>query len=70
MLRAANRNVKAQYCWGREKNNIAAARKHGKKALLLIENHDMTSAEFPLMDRGLPKVMALGAEQLIYYCIL
>jgi hypothetical protein len=46
---------------------ITAARKHGKKALLLIENHNMTSAEIPLMDRGLPKVMALGAEQLIYY---
>jgi hypothetical protein len=46
---------------------IAAARKNNKKALLLIENHNMTSAEIPLMNRGLPKVMALGAEQLIYY---
>ncbi len=46
---------------------IAAARKNGKKALLLIENHNMTSAEIPLMDKGLPKVKALGAEQLIYY---
>ena len=41
---------------------IEAARKNGKKSLLLIENHNMTSAEIPLMDRGLPKVMALGAE--------
>jgi hypothetical protein len=46
---------------------ITAARKNNKKALLLIENHNMTSAEIPLMDRGLPKVMALGAEQLVYY---
>jgi hypothetical protein len=46
---------------------IAAARENKKKALLLIENHNMTSAEIPLMDRGLPKVMALGAEQLIFY---
>jgi hypothetical protein len=43
------------------------ARKYGKKTLLLSENHNMTEAMYPAMDAGLPKVLAMGLDQLIYY---
>lgn len=46
---------------------LAAARKNGKGGLFLIENLDMPLAECALMDQRMPEVLALGAEQLIYY---
>ncbi len=46
---------------------LAAARKNGKKGLMLIENHNMPAEDIKIMDKGLPKVLALKPEQLIYY---
>lgn len=46
---------------------IDLARKHGKRALLLVENHNMQPACFDLMDRRLPEVLRLGADHLLYY---
>lgn len=52
---------------GQAERFISAARANGKGGLILIENHNMTSECFDLMDRRMPEVLALGAEQVIYY---
>ena len=46
---------------------IAEARKHGKRGLILIENHNMPVADIELLDRRLPDTLALGAEHVLYY---
>jgi hypothetical protein len=46
---------------------VEAARKAGKRPLILIENHDMEPEYFDLMDRRLPDVLSLGAEHVLYY---
>lgn len=46
---------------------LAAARAAGKGGLLLIENHDVAGAGYDMLDRRLPEVLALNAEQWIYY---
>lgn len=46
---------------------LRAARRHGKKSLLLVENHNMTEADTDRMDAHLPKVLALAPDQLLYY---
>jgi hypothetical protein len=44
----------------------AAARK-GKRALWLIENHNLRMEDLELMDRRLPEVIAAPVDHLIYY---
>jgi hypothetical protein len=46
---------------------IAAGRKNGAKSLLLMENHNLASRDFRLLEKGIPEVMALQPDQLIYY---
>jgi len=46
---------------------FAAAERHGKRPLMLIENHNMDETCFELMDCRLPDVLNLGAEHLLYY---
>jgi hypothetical protein len=46
---------------------IAAARKNGAGSLLLMENHNLASKDFPLLKKGIPEVIALQPDQLIYY---
>lgn len=46
---------------------LEAARANGKGGLILIENHNMPSVDIERMDKGLPQVLDLGAEQIIYY---
>ena len=46
---------------------LDVAKANGKKGLLLIENHNMPAVNNALMDRYLSDVVALGADQLIYY---
>lgn len=52
---------------GRGEAFLEAARKNGKKGLLLIENHNLPARDIPLMDRGMPQVLRMNPEQLIYY---
>jgi len=52
---------------GRGEAFLQAARRNGKKGLLLIENHNLPARDIPLMDRGMPQVLRMNAEQLIYY---
>lgn len=46
---------------------IDAARKHGKKGLWLIENHNMSDQDIPLLERRLPEVVSTDLDHLIYY---
>lgn len=46
---------------------LDAARRNGKGGLLLIENHNMATWGFEIMDRRWPDVMAMKAESLMYY---
>lgn len=46
---------------------LKAARKHNKKSLMLIENHNMPDRDTALMDKRLPQVLALAPDQIIYY---
>jgi hypothetical protein len=46
---------------------IEAARRNGKRPLMLMENHNMNEVCFDLMDRRIPDVIALGPEDLMYY---
>lgn len=46
---------------------IDAARKNGMKALWLIENHNMSDNDIPVLKRRLPEVVKKAPEQLIYY---
>ncbi len=46
---------------------IALGKQRGKKTLMLTENHNLPATMIPAMDAGLPKVLGLGVEQLIYY---
>lgn len=46
---------------------LQAAAKNGKRSLWLIENHNMRAADYMLMDRRLPDLLARPADHLIYY---
>jgi len=46
---------------------IDAARQYQKKSLLLMENHNMPASDIALMDAGIPAVLALKPDQLVYY---
>ena len=48
---------------------VAPGRKHGRKALMPAENHNLPAEMIPAMEQGLPKVLALRLDHLIlYYC--
>ena len=46
---------------------LQAARANNKGGLILIENHNMPWADIERMDKRLPEVLDLGAQQVIYY---
>jgi len=46
---------------------LNAAHQNGKGALLLIENHNMPTWGYEIMDRRLPDVLAMKPESLMYY---
>ncbi len=46
---------------------LDAAKANHVKSLLLMENHNLQSVDFPLLKKGIPKVMAMNPDQLIYY---
>lgn len=52
---------------GQAERFLAAARKNGKRGLILVENHNMATPDLELMEKRLPEVLSLGAEQVIYY---
>ncbi len=46
---------------------IEAAHKQNKKALWLVENHNMLDKDADLMDKRMPEVLSKDVEHLIYY---
>lgn len=46
---------------------LTAAQINNKKALWLIENHNLATADIPLMDKRLPEVLDHQVDHLIYY---
>ncbi|MFZ5972168.1 MAG: hypothetical protein ACOYXA_11305 [Bacteroidota bacterium] len=52
---------------GPGKRFIEAAKKNGKRSLLLIENHNMKAENNAWMDQRLPDVLSMKPDQLIYY---
>lgn len=46
---------------------IAAARKHSRNSMALIENHALPASALPLMERRLPEIIAMGWDWLFYY---
>lgn len=43
------------------------AAQHGKKSYCLIENHNLATADYALLDRRLPEVLRLGFDQIMFY---
>jgi hypothetical protein len=52
---------------GKGRKFIELARANGKKALLLIENHNFSADMISPMERHLPEVLQLGADLYLYY---
>jgi hypothetical protein len=52
---------------GKGRKFIELARANGKKALLLIENHNFSADMIEPMERHLPEVLKLGADLYLYY---
>ena len=46
---------------------VDAAHRNGKKGLWLIENHNMSVVDVPILKKRLPEVIANSPEHLIYY---
>lgn len=46
---------------------LEAARRNDVKSLLLVENHNLPARDLPLLEKGLPEVLAMKPDQLIYY---
>lgn len=46
---------------------LHAAKENHVKSLLLMENHNLQSVGFSLLEKGIPKVIAMNPDQLIYY---
>lgn len=46
---------------------LSAAKQNNKKSLWLIENHNLATADIPLMDKRLPEVLQHPVDHLIYY---
>ncbi|MFN7938093.1 MAG: hypothetical protein U0R19_32490 [Bryobacteraceae bacterium] len=58
---------KGKVLLGKGEQITALARKHGKKALMLAENHNLPAVMLPAMEQGLPKVLALPLDHLLFY---
>lgn len=52
---------------GRAERFITAAKSNGKRGMVLIENHNMRVEDNELMDRRMPEVLQLGADEVLYY---
>lgn len=52
---------------GKGRKFIELARRNGKKALLLIENHNLSAEMVEPLERHLPEVLQLGADLFLYY---
>lgn len=52
---------------GKGRKFIEAARVHGKKSLVLIENHNLAADMIEPLERCLPEVLRLGADLYLYY---
>lgn len=52
---------------GRGERFLEAAHRHGKRALWLIENHNLRMEDVALMDQRLPEVVAADVDHLLYY---
>jgi hypothetical protein len=46
---------------------LSAARERGKKTMVLAENHNLPAKMIPAMEAGLPRVLALAPDHLIFY---
>lgn len=46
---------------------LDAAKKRNKRSLWLIENHNLSTPDNALMDKGLPDILNLDVDHLIYY---
>lgn len=46
---------------------VDASRRHGKKTLFLIENHNLTEDMIEPMDRFLPELLGLEVDMILYY---
>jgi hypothetical protein len=52
---------------GKGERFLELAKQSGKKSLFLMENHNLPAAMIPAMDAGIPRVLAMKPDQLIYY---
>lgn len=46
---------------------LTIARRYGKKSYCLIENHNLATEDYPLLERRLPEVLALGFDHILFY---
>lgn len=46
---------------------LTIAKMNGVKSLLLMENHNLQSVDFHLLKKGIPKVIEMNPDQLVYY---
>jgi hypothetical protein len=58
---------KGKVLLGKGEQFIRLAKQNGKRALFLIENLNMTKGMIPGMDKGLPRVLEMNPDQIIYY---
>lgn len=58
---------KGKVLLGKGERITALARKYSKKTLMLAENHNLPAKMLPAMEQGLPKVLALPLDHLIFY---
>jgi hypothetical protein len=52
---------------GKGERFLELAKQSGKKSLFLMENHNLPARMIPAMDAGMPRVLAMRPDQLIYY---
>ena len=52
---------------GRGQLFLEMAKASGRKSLFLMENHNLPATMIPAMDAGIPRVLAMKPDQLIYY---
>lgn len=62
-----NESGKGKTLLGKGEKFLELARKAGKKTLMLAENHNLPAKMIPGMEAGLPKVLELPIDHLIFY---
>lgn len=65
--KAGEKNQKPKVLLGRGELFLRLSKQEGKRGVLLVENLSMSASAIPLMETGLPRVLALEPDQLIYY---